>query len=183
MNKIISFLIIIFLFISCEKYTTNVSDLTLSGEYVVTEVQVINSNGGLVQNYSFGQTYFSNSLPHPFNNITTNHFRIHFTYSEVYMSKEVQLSNGDWDWEYGSNKPYSNKGIFYARIPYSYNSYVLGKFDFNYIPKNESSYRRIIFNVISDLPESLHLSGLEHAPQAQNGPHYTLVLKLTRVGP
>jgi hypothetical protein len=176
-------LLLVLVLSSCEKYVTEISDLTLSGEYVVTEVQVINSNGGLVQNYSFGETYSSNSLPHPFNKIKTNHFRIHFTYSEVYMSKEVELDNNIWDWEYGRNKPYSNKGILYDRIPYSYNSYDLGKFDFNYIPKNELSYRRIIFNVISDLPESLHLSGLEHAPQAQNGPHYTLVLKLIRVGP
>jgi hypothetical protein len=176
-------LLSVLLFASCEQYVTEISDLTLSGEYVVTEVQVINSNGGLVQNYSFGQTYSNNSLPHPFNNIRTNHFRIHFTYSEVYMSKEVGLGNGMWDWEYGRDKLYSDRGIFYGRIPYSYNSYALGKFDFNYIPKNESSYRRIIFEVISDLPESLHLSGLEHAPQQQNGPHYLLLLKLTRVGP
>jgi hypothetical protein len=176
-------LLVVLVLTSCEHYITEISDLTLSGEYVVTEVQVINSNGGLVQNYSFGQTYSSNSLPHPFNNIKTNHFRIHFTYSEVYMNKEVNLGSGIWDWEYGRNKLYSNRGIIFGRIPYSYDSYTLGKFDFNYIPKNESSYRRIIFNVISDLPESLHLSGLEHAPQSQNGPHYTLVLKLIRVGP
>ena len=169
--------------LSCEKYVTEISDLTLSGEYVVSEIQVINSNGGLVQNYSFGQTYSNNSLPHPFNKIKTNHFRIHFTYSEVYMNKDVELVNGIWDWEYGRNKLYSDRGIIYGRIPYSYNSYVLGKFDFYYIPKNELSYRRIIFNVISDLSESLILSGLEHAPQQQNGPHYTLVLKLTRLGP
>jgi hypothetical protein len=176
-------LLLVLVLTSCEKYVTEISDLTLSGEYVVTEVQVINSNGGVVQNYNFGQTYFNNSLPHPFNNIETNRFRIHFTYSEVYMSKEVELNNNIWDWEYGRNKQYSNKGIIYNRIPYSYDSYTLGKFDFNYIPKNESSYRRIIFSVISDLPESLQLSGLEHAPQQQNGPHYTLVLKLIRVGP
>jgi hypothetical protein len=175
-------LLLPFLF-SCEKYVVEISDLTLSGEYVVTEVQVINSNGGVVQNYNFGQTYSNNSLPHPFNNIKTNRFRIHFTYSEVYMSKEVQLANDIWDWEYGRNKQYSNKGILYYRIPYSYDSYTLGKFDFNYIPKNESSYRRVVFSVISDLPESLQLSGLEHAPHQQNGPHYTLVLKLIRVGP
>ena len=178
------FLLFIFLFsVSCEQYVTEISDLTLSGEYVVTQVQVINSEGGVIQNYSFGQTYSSNSLPHPFNNIITNHFRIHFTYSEVYMSKEVELPNNIWDWEYGYRKLYSDKGIFYHRIPYSYDSYTLGKFHFKYIPKNELSERRIIFNVISDLPESLQLSGLEHAPQGQNGPHYTLVLKLIRVGP
>jgi hypothetical protein len=154
-------LLIVLLFASCEQYVTEISDLTLSGEYVVTEVQVINSNGGLVQNYSSGQTYSNNSLPHPFNKIKTNHFRIHFTYSEVYINKEVELVNGIWDWEYGRNKLYSDKGIIYGRIPYSYNSYALGKFDFNYIPKNESSYRRIIFEVISDLPESFHFSCLD----------------------
>ena len=178
------FLLFIFLFsVSCEQYVTEISDLTLSGEYVVTQVQVINSDGGLVQNYSFGETYSSNSLPHPFNNIETNRFRIHFTYSEVYMNKEIDLGYNIWDWEYGRNKPYSNGGIFYHRIPYSYDAYTLGKFHFKYIPKNELSERRIIFNVISDLPESLQLSGLEHAPQGQNGPHYTLVLKLIRVSP
>jgi hypothetical protein len=97
------------------------------------------------------------------------------------MNKEVV--NSVLDWEYGYGKLYSNRGIFYRRIPYSYDAYTLGKFDFKYIPKNELSERRIIFNVISDLPESLQLSGLEHAPQGQNGPHYTLVLKLIRVGP
>lgn len=181
MKKIILILSICLSLLSCEQYVTEISDLTLSGEYVVTQVQVINSEGGVIQNYSFGQTYSSNSLPHPFNNIITNHFRIHFTYSDVYMNKE--LVNNELDWEYGYGKLYSNRGIFYHRIPYSYDAYTLGKFDFYYTPKNESSKRRVIFNVISDLPESLQLSGLEHAPQGQNGPHYTLVLKLIRVGP
>jgi hypothetical protein len=184
MKKIILILSICLSLLSCEQYVTEISDLTLSGEYRVTQVQVINSYGGpSIQIYSNGQTYTSNSLPHPFNNIVTNQFRIHFTYADVYMSKEVNLGNGTWDWEYGYNKLYSNGGIFYRRIPYSYDAYTLGKFDFKYIPKNELSERRIIFNVISDLPESLQLSGLEHAPQGQNGPHYTLILKLERLGP
>ena len=86
MKKIILILSICLSLLSCEQYVTEISDLTLSGEYRVTQVQVINSNGGIIQNYSYGQTYTSNSLPHPFNNIVTNQFRIHFTYADVYMN-------------------------------------------------------------------------------------------------
>jgi hypothetical protein len=46
MRKLFLLLVILSL-TSCEQYVTEISDLTLSGEYVVTEVQVINSNGGL----------------------------------------------------------------------------------------------------------------------------------------
>ena len=183
MNKLISFLIITFFFISCEKYTTNVSDLTLSGKYVVSKMTIITTSHAIMKD----STYLSNAifqdsmLPHPFNYIKVNDFYIHFDYASIRMNWWKRTTTGSLRdmWQYGE----SPDEIFYNRLPYSYNAYDLGKIQFDYKPFNEKAYRRITLHVDSDLPESLQLSGLDFAPYGKNGPEYKIIFSLTRTGP
>ena len=177
---------LIFLFLpflsSCEKYVTNVSDLTLSGKYVVSKVTVIQTSQAITRDttYLSNTLFVSNSLPDPFDSILVNNFYIHFDYTSVRLNWYNRLQNGQRDrWEYGES-PYD---IFYWRVPFSFDAYNLGKIQFDYKPKDRNSYTRVTFQVDSDLLESLQLSGLEYAPYGKDGPHYRLVLSLNRVGP
>jgi hypothetical protein len=183
MKKLIPFLIITLLFISCEKYTTNVSDLTLSGKYVVSKMTIITTSHAVM----IDSTYLSNSvfrdstLPNPFNYIKVNDFYVHFDYASIRMNWIKRTTTGSLRdmWEYGE----SPNEIFYNRLPYSYNAYDFGTIQFDYKPTNERSYRRITLHIDSDLPESLQLSGLDFAPYGKNGPEYKIIFSLTRTGP
>ena len=183
MKKLIPFLIITLFFISCEKYVTNVSVLTLSGKYVVTKMTIITTSHAVM----IDSTYLSNSvfrdsmLPHPFNNIKVNDFYLHFDYASIRMNWIMRTTTGSLRdmWQYGE----SPNEIFYNRLPYSYNAYNLGKIQFDYKPVNEKAYRRITLQIDSDLPESLQLSGLDFAPYGKNGPTYKIIFSLTRTGP
>lgn len=131
-------------------------------------------------------TYLSNTifrdsmLPHPFNYIKVNDFYFHFDYASIRMNwirSTITGSSRDL-WQYGE----SPNEIFYNRVPYSYNAYDFGTIQFNYMPINENSYRRITLHVDSDLLESLQLSGLDFAPYGKNGPKYKIIFSLIRVG-
>ena len=183
MKKFILFTFILGCFSSCEKYTTNISDLTLSGKYVVNKMTIITTSQAIVKD----STYLSNAvfqdsmLPKPFNRIKVNDFYLHFDYVSIRMNWIKRTTTGSLRdmWEYGE----SPNEIFYRRIPYSYNAYDLGAIQFDYLPTNERAYRRITLHVDSDLPESLQLSGLDFAPYGKNGPKYKIIFSLTRVGP
>ena len=183
MRKFILFTFILLFFSSCEKYTTNISDLTLSGKYVVNKMSIITTSHAIRKD----STYLSNAvfqdsmLPRPFNRIKVNDFYLHFDYASIRMNWIMRTTTGSLRdmWEYGE----SPNEIFYRRIPYTYNAYDLGLIQFDYKPTNEKSYRRITLHVDSDLPESLQLSGLDFAPYGKNGPEYKIIFSLLRVGP
>ena len=183
MRKFILFTLILGLFISCEKYTTNISDLTLSGKYVVSKLTIITTSHAITKDSTYlSNTVFRDSmLPHPFNYIKVNDFYMHFDYASVRMNWISRTTTGSLRdmWQYGE----SPNEIFYNRVPYSYNAYDLGTIQFDYMPINQKSYRRITLHVDSDLPESLQLSGLDFAPYGKNGPEYKIIFSLTRVGP
>ena len=183
MRKFILFTFILWCFSSCEKYTTNISDLTLSGKYVVSKMSIISTSHAITKDSTYlSNTIFRDStLPHPFNYIKINDFYMHFDYASVRMNWIKRTTTGSLRdmWEYGQ----APNEIFYNRIPYSYNAYDLGTIQFDYVPINQKSYRRITLHVDSDLPESLQLSGLDFAPYGKNGPRYKIIFSLTRVGP
>jgi hypothetical protein len=173
------YILILSLFlISCERYVTEVSDLTMSGKYVVSKLQVIQ----IVNPVSKDSTYLSNqifiekSLPDPFDTIKINDFYIHFTYSNVMIGWERYYER----WEYGNPQ---TEPIFYNRIPWTFDAYALGKIQFNYIPKNKGVVFPVILQVDSDRFETLQLSGLEYTPLGANGQRYRLIFSLTRVVP
>jgi len=183
MKKLIYFLIVPFLFISCEKYTTGTTELTLSGKYVVSKLTIITTSHAFQKD----SVYLSNAifkdpfLPHPFSYIKVNDFYMDFDYSTIRLNWVMRTTTGLLRdrWQYGE----SPKEIFYNRVPYSYDDYDLGKIQFDYSPLNDNSYRKITFHVDSDLPEGIQLSGMDFAPYGKNGPEYKMILSLTRTGP
>ena len=183
MRKFILFTFILWCFSSCEKYTTNISDLTLSGKYVVSKMSIISTSHAITKDSTYlSNTIFRDSmLPHPFNYVKINDFYMHFDYASIRMNWVKRTTTGSLRdmWQYGEVP----NEIFYNRIPYSYNAYDLGTIQFDYMPVNEKAYRRITLHVDSDLPESLQLSGLDFAPYGKNGPRYKIIFSLTRVGP
>lgn len=175
-------LILCFFLVGCEKFTTEVSDLTLSGKYVVSKLTVIQTSQPISQDttYLSGQVFINHNLPAPFDSIKIDNFHIHFDYSSVRMVWYNRLQHGQRDrWEYGETP----NEIFYHRVPWSFDAYTLGKIQFEYKPKNQSTYRKVLLQVDSDLFETLQLSGLEFAPYGKYGPHYRLILTLNRIGP
>lgn len=182
MRKIFFLLLICFLNSGCLKYSTEISDLTLSGKYVVSKLSVIQTSQVNKKDttYLSGQMFVNNSLPDPFDSIRIDNFYLHFDYSTLRMNWVDRFQNGQRDrWEYGE----SPNEIFYNRVPWTYDAFTFGKIQFIYKPKDRNSYARLIFQVDSDLPETLQLSGLEFAPSGKDGPHYRIIFSLSRVGP
>ena len=183
MKKFILFTFILGCFSSCEKYTTNISDLTLSGKYVVSKLQVIQTSNPTSRDTTYlgNQIFVNNSLPDPFDSIRVNNFYIHFTYTNVMID---WLGNDRFSgyeiWKYGQDR---SEPIFYERISWTYNAYELGKIRFRYIPTNKGVSFPVILQIDSDQAESLQISGFEFAPNGPNGTRYRLILSLTRVGP
>jgi hypothetical protein len=180
MKKYLLFLLPLLL--SCEKYVTEVSDLTLSGKYVVSKVTLIQTSQATTKDTTFfsGSTFMTPYLPDPFDSIKVDNFYLHFDYSTIRMIWYNRHQNGQRDrWEYGE----SPNEIMFWRVPYSFDAYTTGKIQFDYKPKDRNSYARITFQVDSDLLETLQLSGLDFAPYGKDGPHYRLILSLNRVGP
>jgi hypothetical protein len=176
-------LLILFFLTSCEKYVTEVSDLTMSGKYKVSKLQVIQiaNPTGKDSTYLSNQVFINRSLPDPFDTIRVNDFYIHFTYSNVMIGwMGNNFSTGVEVWKYGQKR---DEQIFYNRIPWTFDAYSFGKIKFEYIPINKGVVFPVILQVDSDTFESLQLSGFEFSPNGANGTRYRLVLTLTRVGP
>jgi len=130
--------------------------------------------------YLSGSLFVNRNLPDPFDSIRIDNFYLHFDYATIRMVWIDRLQNGQRDrWDYGE----SPNEIFYHRVPFSFDAYTLGKIQFDYKPKDRGSYHKIIFQVDSDLFETIQLSGLDFAPNGKDGPHYRLILSLNRVGP
>ena len=79
--------ILVFMLFSCQYYVTEVKDVSLSGKYVVSKVEITNvdQNQTKDQLYLLGTTFRSDVWPDPFNNIPINNFYIHFDYSKIRM--------------------------------------------------------------------------------------------------
>jgi len=156
------------------------SSLTLSGKYVLSKLVLVEGSTLKDSVIQSGQLFTSSDLPDPFDSLKVNDFFIHFDYSTIRMVWYNKNQTGQGDrWEYGES-PYE---IYYYRVPWSYDAYNLGKIQFDYKPKDKSSYRRVILQVDSDLLESIQLSGLYFSPIGNNGPNYKLVMSFTRIGP
>ena len=72
-------------FCSCEVYFTEHKDLTLSGKYVVSKIQItsVDQNQSPDSTYLAGSSYINNYMGDPFDTININNFYIHFDYSTV----------------------------------------------------------------------------------------------------
>lgn len=163
--------------LSCEKYVTETSTITLSGKYLLQKLSVVQIENPTdsIRNFVVGDMVINRFLPDPFDTLKVGAFYMDFNYSDLRMNYLRRTNERDV-WEYGMSPDF----IFYHRIPLSFDAYTFGKITFVYIPKDEKSYRKIILSIDSDLAESLQLSGLDFSPYGKNGPKYRYVFHLKR---
>jgi hypothetical protein len=178
MKRIILILSLVFLLLSCEAYVTEKSDLTLSGKYVVSKLEITNvdQNQTIDSLYLLGTTYDNSTLPHPLNEISINHFYIHMDYSTIRMNLLGVTQYGQDIWEYGT----SPNEIFYRVL--NNNAYDLGYLQFDYITQDGST-RRITFHIEHDGFENLQLKSSGGWFNGKHGEKQVMTLFLTRVGP
>jgi hypothetical protein len=167
-----------FLLISCEKYVLERSDVTLSGKYVVSKMEITNvdQNENRDSLYLMGDVYINPLMPDPLDSIRINRFYIHFDYSTVRMNLIGVNPTGRDVWQYGS----SPNEIFYRII--SNNSYSSGFLQFDYLPIDGSS-RTLTFLIEDDGFESLQLKSSGAWFKGKFGEKQVMTLYLTRVGP
>ena len=175
MKKII--LIILLFLTSCQFYVTEIKDVTLSGKYVVSKLEITSVDQSIprIEKFFIGQTYVNNALGHPFNKIQINNFYIHFDYSTIRMG-EIQVEDGRDIWDYGM----SPKEIFY-RV-FGTTPFHSGYLEFDYLSK-DGSRRSMKFIIEDDGLETLQLRSTGIWPNNQFGEKQVMTLFLTRVGP
>jgi hypothetical protein len=177
MNKLYSILILL-LFTSCEKFVVETSDVTLSGKYVVSKIDITNVDQNQTRDslYLVGDTFVNRLLPDPLDSIVVNRFYLHFDYSTLRMNELGVSPTGTDIWEYGS----SPNEIFYRILSnYSYSS---GYLQFDYKTKN-NSWRTLTFFIEDDGIESLQLKSSGAWFRGKFGEKQVMTLYLTRVGP
>ena len=86
MRKLFLLLVILSL-TSCEQYVTEIRDLTLSGKYVVSKLEITNVDQNQTRDslYLLGTNYVNPLLPKPFDSIRINNFYLHMDYSTLKM--------------------------------------------------------------------------------------------------
>ena len=170
-------LLILLLFTSCQLYITEVKDVTLSGKYVVSKLEItsVDQSSPRIEKFFIGQTYVNNALGHPFNKIQINNFYIHFDYSTIRMG-EIEVEDDRDIWDYGM----SPKEIFY-RV-FGTTPFHSGYLEFDYLSK-DGSRRSMKFIIEDDGLETLQLRSTGIWPNNQFGEKQVMTLFLTRVGP
>lgn len=148
MKKLI--LLLSLFLLGCEKYVTEISDLTLSGRYIVYQVDVIYTDRPS-QTFVGGQTYTS-TLPHPFNRISVNNFYMLFDgsgFTGIFKLVRLQPFSSNM-WQYGNNRD-----LFFN--VYNNNAYNHGYLSLKYIPEGSNTYKNISFKIEEDGYEHLKL--------------------------
>ena len=168
----------LFLLTSCEKFVVETSDVTLSGKYVVSKLDItsVDQNTNRDSLYTVGSTYVNSILPDPIDSIVINRFYLHFDYSTVRMNELGVSPTGTDIWEYGS----SPNEIFYRIL--SNNSYNNGFLQFDYVT-SDGSARTLTFLIEDDGFESLQLKSSGAWFKGKFGEKQVMTLYLTRVGP
>jgi hypothetical protein len=176
MKKI--YFILFILLTSCEQYVTETSNVTLSGKYVVSKIEITGADQNQTRDslYSLGSFYVNNSLPSPFDSIKINNFYIHMDYSTIRLNQLGVYPTGGEIWEYGSPP----NQIFYRIL--GNNSYNSGYLRFDYITEDGSS-RTLTFLIEEDGIESLQLKSSGTWFASASGEKQLMTLSLTRTGP
>jgi hypothetical protein len=171
-------LLVLFLITSCEKFVLETSDVTLSGKYVVSKMDItsVDQNQTRDSLYLVGSTYINKSLPDPFDSVVINRFYLHFDYSTVRMNLLGVNPTGRDIWEYGN----SPNEIFYRIL--GNNSYNSGFVQFDYV-SSDKSVRTLTFLIEDDGFESLQLKSAGGWFRDKVGEKQVMTLYLTRVGP
>ncbi len=76
MKRIVGILMFLVLITGCEKYVVEKSDITLSGKYVLSKLNVANVDQNQTPDslYLLGSTYVNHNLPKPFDSIVIDDF-------------------------------------------------------------------------------------------------------------
>lgn len=171
---------ILFLFfglLGCEQYVVETSDVTLSGKYVVSKLDITNVDQSTERDslYLIGTTY-NGIMPKPFNSIKINRFYVHFDYSTIRINLLGVDPYGRDIWEYGSSP---------NQIPYQIlnnNSYYSGHLRFIY--ESEPNKTNVLtFIIENDGLETLQLKSSGTWLRGKDGQKQVMTLFLTRVGP
>ena len=170
-------ILVLFLLTSCEKFVLETSDVTLSGKYVVSKLDItsVDQNTNRDSLYTVGDVYVNSMLPDPIDSIVVNRFYLHFTYSTVRMNLLGNPTGRDL-WQYGS----SPNEIFYRIL--SNNSYNSGFLQFDYVTV-DGSVRTLTFLIEDDGFESLQLKSVGAWFKGKFGEKQVMTLYLTRTGP
>jgi hypothetical protein len=168
MKKLLLLLLVFLTLISCERYQEP-SSLSLSGEYVIDKITMLNTENTTSTNgtiFDMGTHYVNPYDVLPMDDIWVGFSRWHLDYS-VISFYPVTDTNGTTHWQ---------RQYFYSVIR-NYNVYDLGYIQF-YV---NGSVRT--FKILDDGLESLTLQTTGLWPYANEGPNQIVTLHLTRVGP
>ena len=178
MRRIIGILVFLVLLTGCEKYVVEKSDVTLSGKYVISKLNVINVDQSQTPDslYLMGSTYVNHNLPKPFDSIVIDNFYLHMDYSTIRINMLGVTSTGQDIWEYGN----SPDEIFYRIL--GNNSYSSGFLQFTYIT-SAGNAATMTFLIEDDGFESLQLKSEGAWFESEMGQKQVMTLGLTRVGP
>lgn len=162
---------------SCERYALPISDLTLSGKYKLSllDVTYVDQNGSRDSLYRTGTVFLNPNLPKPFDSIVVNRFYIHLDYSTIRMNLLGVSPYGSDIWEYGL--PPNN--IFYRVL--NNNTYNHGYLQFDYLDRG--STKTLTFHIEEDGLETLQLQSSGSWVRGKNGEKQILTFVWTRVGP
>jgi hypothetical protein len=175
MKKILLFLLVFL--VSCERYALPISDLTLSGKYKLTllDVTSVAQNTSVDSLYRTGSVYINPNLPKPFDSIVINRFYIHLDYSTIRMNLLGVSPSGKDIWEYGTPP-----NIIHYRV-LNNTTYNHGYLQFDYI--TSSSSKTLTFHIEEDGVESLQLQSSGNWARGKFGEKQVLTFVWTRVGP
>lgn len=178
MRRIVGFLMFLVLLSGCEKYVVEKSDVTLSGKYVISKLNIINVDQNQTRDslYLIGSTYVNRKLPKPFDSIVIDKFYIHMDYSTIRINLLGVSTTGSEIWEYGK----SPDEIFYNIL--SNNSYSSGFLQFTYIT-SAGNATTMTFLIEDDGFESLQLKSEGTWFEGKISQKQVMTLGLTRVGP
>lgn len=169
------FIIILFsTLFSCEKFVLNKSDVTLSGKYVVSKLDItsVDQNQSKDSLYRLGSVYKNKLLPHPFDSIAINRFYLHMDYSVLSLDLRGKTPDGRDIW--------GITPIFYRIL--SNNAYNNGYLQFTYEPPVGGA-NTLTFLIEDDGLESLQLKSSGAWFKGPSNEKQVMTLYLTRVGP
>lgn len=174
-----SFLTILFILIllGCEVYYVNRSELSLTGKYVVTKIDITNVDQATEKDslYQLGSTFISRDLPDPFDSIRINRFYIHLSNTNVRLNLLGTDQFGRDVWEYGNLNE-----IFYK--VWANNAFFSGYLQFTYQTKT-GHYQTMTFVIENDGLETLQLKSSGTWLRGEYGQKQVMTLFLTSVGP
>lgn len=168
-----------FVLTSCEKFVVDQSDVTLSGKYVVSMLDITNVDQSTEKDslYRVGSTYLNKTnMQPPFDSIVINRFYIHLDYSTIRMNLKGVTQDGRDIWEYGA----SPNEIFYQIL--SNNAYNSGYLRFTYTSTNNKS-STLTFLIEDDGFETLQLKSSGTWLKGKEGQKQIMTIYLSRVGP